>query len=143
MLECKLSRPDADVTWYKDGKEITPDDNVEIVVDGKWRRLRIKTCALDDEAEYSVIVGNESSRAMLWVEGRFTHTVSFVVHDTLLSCIVLGVNMHTWHAFALRIAQNLFSSGHSTMYALVRISLIIRLFRHQSTIRDYVLWVLI
>ena len=136
MLECKLSRPDADVTWYKDGKEISPDDNIEIVVDGKWRRLRIKTCALDDEAEYSVIVGNESSRAMLWVEGRFTHTVAFVVHDQLFSCIVWGFNVHMWHVFDLRIAHNLFSSGHSSSYALVRIAFIMHLFLDQSTICD-------
>ena len=98
MLECKLSRPDADVTWYKDGKEITSGDNVEIVVDGKWRRLRIPTCALDDEAEYSVVVGNESSRAMLWVEGKFAHigVVALVVHDALLNCIVCCFNLHIY-----------------------------------------------
>lgn len=69
MLECKLSRPDAKVTWYKDGKELIPDDGHEIIVDKSWRRLKIPACVLDDEAEYSVVVGDETSRAMLWVEG--------------------------------------------------------------------------
>ena len=85
MLECKLSRPDAKVTWYKDGKEIIPDDNHEITVDGNWQRLKIASCVLDDEAEYSVVVGKESSRAMLWVEGMCFEFQSSVVLLRLLS----------------------------------------------------------
>ena len=69
-LTCKLSQPDAEVTWFKDGKPIAEDEGHVIEVDKLWRRLRIEKCAFDDEAEYSVQLADDFSRAMLWVEGQ-------------------------------------------------------------------------
>lgn len=69
-LECQLSQPDEEVTWLKDGKKITPSENVELVVDGTWHRLILKDVPLDAEAEYTAKVDDEDSKAMLWVEGR-------------------------------------------------------------------------
>ena len=69
-MECQLSKPDRKVTWYKDGKEITPDDRVEITVEGTFHRLTIKKSYVEDEAEYTVKIKDQSTTAMLWVEGQ-------------------------------------------------------------------------
>ena len=69
MLECQLSKPDRTATWLKDGEEITSDKHVELSVDGVFQRLVIHNSVLDDEAEYTVRIGDESSSAPLWVEG--------------------------------------------------------------------------
>lgn len=69
-LECKLSRP-ADVTWFKDGKEIQPNEHFDITVDGTIHKLNLKKTSLNDEAEYTVKTGDISSKATLWIEGRY------------------------------------------------------------------------
>ncbi|RWS15516.1 twitchin-like isoform X8, partial [Dinothrombium tinctorium] len=51
-LECELDDPDAPVTWYKDGQEVKPDKKVEIIAEGRKRKLVIKKCKLSDEGKY-------------------------------------------------------------------------------------------
>uniref|UniRef100_A0A3Q3AYP7 Immunoglobulin-like and fibronectin type III domain-containing protein 1 n=1 Tax=Kryptolebias marmoratus TaxID=37003 RepID=A0A3Q3AYP7_KRYMA len=51
-LLCKLSSESGDAVWYKDGKEITATDNINIVKDGTYRKLLIKNCKEDDSGKY-------------------------------------------------------------------------------------------
>lgn len=69
-MECQLSRPDQKVTWLKNGQEITPDDTHEVSVDGTFHRLTLKDTVTDDEAEYTVTLGDDSTSAKLFVEGK-------------------------------------------------------------------------
>ena len=68
-LECKLSRP-AELKWFKDEQEITADEHFDITVDGSVHKLTLKNTVLEDEAEYTVRVGDLSSKATLWIEGE-------------------------------------------------------------------------
>ncbi|ELT96013.1 hypothetical protein CAPTEDRAFT_139749 [Capitella teleta] len=67
-MECQLSRPDQDVKWLKNGEEIKPDDIHEVSVDGTFHRLTLKDTAVDDEAEYTVTLGDDNTSAKLFIE---------------------------------------------------------------------------
>ena len=69
-LECQLSHPDLKVSWLKDGKEITPDEHIQIITDGTWQKLTLPQTVLDDEAEYTVQFEDQVTKATLWVEGQ-------------------------------------------------------------------------
>lgn len=67
---CKVSAPDAAVTWLCDGKPIIVGDNCEISVNGTLHKLTLKNCQLSDEAEYTIKTANDESKASLTVKGK-------------------------------------------------------------------------
>lgn len=67
---CELSKPDKKVTWFKNGKEIVPDEHFEVKVEGTLHTLNIKDSLMDDSAEYTVKLGDDTSKAKLTVQGR-------------------------------------------------------------------------
>ena len=56
--------------WLRDGEQITVADGYDIVVDGTKHKLVIRRASLDDEAEYTVMVGNNESSTLVLVEGK-------------------------------------------------------------------------
>lgn len=63
-LACELDDPLGDVQWFKDGKEIKPDGNrVQIVKDGKKRKLIIKDAKLADGGNYSCASNADKTNA--------------------------------------------------------------------------------
>ena len=68
---CEISKPDKKVTWYKNGKEIVPDEHFEVKVEGTVHTLKVKDTALDDTADYTVKLGEETSKAKLTVLGEY------------------------------------------------------------------------
>ena len=68
---CEISKPDKKVTWYKNGKEIVPDEHFEVKVEGTVHTLKVKDIALDDTADYTVKLGEETSKAKLTVLGEY------------------------------------------------------------------------
>lgn len=73
IFTCEVANVGSDmpVTWYKDGK-VLPADNKNIVMEatGNVLSLHILSTTLDDEAEYSVVVGKTKSKAELLVDGE-------------------------------------------------------------------------
>lgn len=70
ILECTVSTPRCDVTWYRGDTELDSTDRMEITNDGCCHRLIIHQVALEDEGTYSVEVGEHISTAKLMVEGE-------------------------------------------------------------------------
>lgn len=73
-LACELDDPAGDVTWLKDGKEIKPDSkDVQIVKDGKKRKLIIKSAKLSDAGQYACVTNADKTQAELTVnkENKF------------------------------------------------------------------------
>ncbi|XP_074642623.1 twitchin-like [Tubulanus polymorphus] len=66
-LECELTKPDAQVKWMKNGKEIKPEDGYKIEVDGCKHRLIIPNAKQDDEADFTLSVEKLSTKANLTV----------------------------------------------------------------------------
>ncbi|XP_067300487.1 obscurin-like protein 1 isoform X3 [Pseudorasbora parva] len=52
VLECEVSRPNAEVSWKKDGDEIEENSNITITEDGTSRQLTIHCAAFDDAGQY-------------------------------------------------------------------------------------------
>ena len=68
-LSCEVSKPDQTAKWLKAGKEVRPSGRIEIRVDGTKHTLIIQDAHLDDHDEYSVVIGDKSSTATVFVEG--------------------------------------------------------------------------
>ncbi|XP_007546994.1 immunoglobulin-like and fibronectin type III domain-containing protein 1 [Poecilia formosa] len=67
-LLCKLSSEDCDATWYKDGKEITATEDIDIIKEGSYRKLVIKNCKEEDTGKYKCEADGRKTEAMLNVE---------------------------------------------------------------------------
>uniref|UniRef100_A0A8C1W3E7 Obscurin-like protein 1 n=1 Tax=Cyprinus carpio TaxID=7962 RepID=A0A8C1W3E7_CYPCA len=52
VLECEVSRPNAEVTWKKDGEEIEENSNITITEDGTSQQLTIHSAAFEDTGQY-------------------------------------------------------------------------------------------
>ncbi|XP_044043065.1 obscurin-like protein 1a [Siniperca chuatsi] len=60
VLLCHVSADDAEVTWYKDGYEIQPSDNITLQAEGTMRRLIIRSAETSDAGSYTCQAGNNS-----------------------------------------------------------------------------------
>ncbi|EDW38706.1 GL21409, partial [Drosophila persimilis] len=76
IFELELSKGDALVKWFKNGKELVFNDRVQLAIDGKKQALRIVKARPEDAGEYSIQVGEQTSKATLTVEEPL---VDFVV----------------------------------------------------------------
>lgn len=70
-LQAEVSKEGAETAWFKDDLEILPDvdEKFDIAIDGAKHSLTIRDATIDDEAEYTIEVGTESSTGALLVDG--------------------------------------------------------------------------
>ncbi|XP_026127147.1 obscurin-like protein 1 isoform X21 [Carassius auratus] len=52
VLECEVSRPNAEVSWKKDAEEIEENSNITITEDGTSRQLTIHSATFEDAGQY-------------------------------------------------------------------------------------------
>ena len=76
VLECRLTRPVRQLNWYKNGEEIVPSEAVQIIAEYDVHKLVISRAHFGDAADYSVVAGDQTSRAKLTIEGRDTNIVA-------------------------------------------------------------------
>lgn len=62
---CKVNRPEVTVMWMKAGQEVTLSKRVVYRADGLKHTLIIKDCAMEDEGEYTAVVGDDKCAAEL------------------------------------------------------------------------------
>ncbi|XP_041328825.1 obscurin-like protein 1 isoform X1 [Pyrgilauda ruficollis] len=74
-FECELSRPNAEVKWFKDGQELRPGPNCRIYSAGRRRILQLSRCELSDAGSYTCDAGDCQASAMLHVQERQVHIV--------------------------------------------------------------------
>lgn len=53
VLEIEVSRPNAEVTWWLNGREIKGSSNVTITDDGFFQRLTIQSPTPEDSGKYT------------------------------------------------------------------------------------------
>lgn len=68
-LACELDDAGGDVTWFKDGEEIKPEDSkrIQAVKDGRKRKLVIKDAKVSDAGQYSCVSNADKTQAELVV----------------------------------------------------------------------------
>ncbi|XP_072474002.1 obscurin-like protein 1 isoform X2 [Notamacropus eugenii] len=70
-FECELSRTQADLTWDKDGQELSPSPRLRIQALGARRLLQLRHCISADTGTYRCTVGNaQATSARLTVRKR-------------------------------------------------------------------------
>ncbi|NXE07330.1 OBSL1 protein, partial [Lophotis ruficrista] len=69
-FECELSRPSAEVKWFKDGQELRPGPNCRIYSAGRRRVLQLSRCELADAGVYTCDTGDCRASATLHVQER-------------------------------------------------------------------------
>ncbi|KAM9039467.1 obscurin-like protein 1 isoform X1 [Sarcophilus harrisii] len=70
-FECELSRTQADLTWDKDGQELSPSPRLRIQALGSRRLLQLRCCSTADAGTYSCSVGNaQATTARLTVRKK-------------------------------------------------------------------------
>ncbi|NXS68886.1 OBSL1 protein, partial [Pandion haliaetus] len=74
-FECELSRPSAEVKWFKDGQELRPGPNCRIYSAGRRRILQLSRCELADAGTYTCDAGDCQASAMLHIQERQVHIV--------------------------------------------------------------------
>ncbi|XP_037999584.1 obscurin-like protein 1 isoform X1 [Motacilla alba alba] len=74
-FECELSRPNAEVKWFKDGQELRPGPNCRIYSAGRRRILQLSRCELTDTGNYTCDAGDCRASAVLHVQERQVHVV--------------------------------------------------------------------
>lgn len=52
VLDCEVSRSNAEVTWKKNGEEVEDSRNITILEDGTTRQLTIHALTLEDAGQY-------------------------------------------------------------------------------------------
>lgn len=68
-LECQVSRTSANVTWYKNNKELKSNKKYEISSDGVYRKLTINDIDSGDEDTYICDAIDDKTSCQLLVEG--------------------------------------------------------------------------
>lgn len=71
VFELGVEEDDAPVKWFKDGKEIIPDGKrIQIVAEGKKRKLIIKNCKIEDAGMIEAKTTGDERSAPLGVAGK-------------------------------------------------------------------------
>ena len=65
-LECQFNRqPKSIPIWFKDGKELIPNDNIQIIQEDTYLQLKINKATVNDHAEYTLTVENLRGHAFV------------------------------------------------------------------------------
>lgn len=69
-LICEVSKPDAEVTWFKGDEELPDGGRYEQISDGRKRILVIHNARLDDAGAYSCRLPSTRTTGKLTVHGK-------------------------------------------------------------------------
>ena len=71
VFTCEVSNTNDPVKWLRQGFEISlSDKRFEVASEGTTLKLIIKDARLDDHGEYTCVVGEKQTSAILFVEGK-------------------------------------------------------------------------
>ncbi|XP_022616679.1 obscurin-like [Seriola dumerili] len=68
LLECQVSRPNAQVRWYKNRKELLPSTKYQVISQDVYRQLTIDNVCSSDEDTYTCDAGDDKTSCQLLVE---------------------------------------------------------------------------
>lgn len=94
LLECQVSRPNAQVRWYKNRKELLPSKKYQLISQDIYRQLTIDDVCSSDEDTYTCDAGDDQTSCQLLVEGEIT-AVTAIISITMLSLSECFAFMYT------------------------------------------------
>lgn len=94
LLECQVSRPNAQVRWYKNRKELLPSKKYQLISQDIYRQLTIDDVCSSDEDTYTCDAGDDQTSCQLLVEGEIP-AVTAIISITMLSLSECFAFMYT------------------------------------------------
>lgn len=70
-LACELDDAAGEVKWLKNGEEIVPDKRVQVVKDGRKRKLVLKDAKVTDAGEYSCVSNADKTQAEIVINCKY------------------------------------------------------------------------
>lgn len=70
-LACELDDAAGEVKWFKNGEEIVPDKRVQVVKDGRKRKLVVKDAKVTDAGEYSCVSNADKTQAEIVINCKY------------------------------------------------------------------------
>jgi len=70
VFECELNKTNADVQWFRAGREIVDGQKYKYVCNGNKYSLEVKDCQLEDMSDFTIALRGRKSTANLIVEDR-------------------------------------------------------------------------
>ena len=70
LLECQVSRPNAQVRWFKSGRELATGQKYQLLSQDVYRQLTIDDICSSDEDTYTCDAGDDKTSCQLLVEGE-------------------------------------------------------------------------
>ena len=71
MLECNVSKPNRQATWFKSGEKIVPSEQLSLTCDGQLHKMIIDGVTTHDSSQYSVLIDGLSSACNVTVHGVY------------------------------------------------------------------------
>lgn len=71
VLDCQVSRSNAEVIWKKNGEEIEENANITIIEDGSTRQLTIHSSRVEDTGQYLCDAKDDVMDFRVKINGRF------------------------------------------------------------------------
>ncbi|KAB0360346.1 hypothetical protein FD754_004502 [Muntiacus muntjak] len=89
-LSCEVAQAQTEVTWYKDGKKLSPSSKVCVEAKGRGRRLVVQQAGKADAGEYSCEAGGQ--KVSFHLDVTVHGCTSFAREQPVLSegCTVIG-----------------------------------------------------
>ncbi|ESO91795.1 hypothetical protein LOTGIDRAFT_121852 [Lottia gigantea] len=75
IFECDVSDPEAEVSWFRDEKELKSGGKYEFIKDNLKRRLVIKNCNIKDDGKYSCKMLGQETSANLFVGRKYKNLI--------------------------------------------------------------------
>jgi Immunoglobulin I-set domain len=67
-LLCELDEPDGEVQWFKNGEELKQDKRIQIVKEGRKRKVIIKDAKITDAAMYKCTTNADKTEGEIVVD---------------------------------------------------------------------------
>lgn len=75
VLDCEVSRLNAEVTWKKNGEEVGDSRKITILEDGVLRQLTVHSLGLEDAGQYVCDAKDDVMDFLVTVHGRSPHSL--------------------------------------------------------------------
>lgn len=89
MLECQVSRENAEVRWFREGQEIRKTKKYELISEGRRRALVIQACTPDDAKMYTCDAQQFKTSCFLEVTRKSRFSSGLDLFRAVKSCLVL------------------------------------------------------
>lgn len=70
-LACELDDAAGDVKWFKNDEEIVPDKRVQVIKDGRKRKLIVKDAKVTDAGHYSCVSNADKTQAEIVINCKY------------------------------------------------------------------------